>query len=138
MRHLLICRQASASEIISNLVVAMEARKSGSEIGVLFTEEALVALCQGVFDWPRQLNGQALRLAMADNAAALGLPAMGGKGEARQVDVRQLISKAIQAGIPVFAGEFWLKLSGLQDKLPEGVKVLRLAETVAGVKELNS
>lgn len=131
----LVCRDASAPAVISNLLLAMEASKSGLRTGVLFTEEAVVAMCQGVFDWPRQLEKQPLRLAMADNAAALGIPTMGGKGEARQIDVRQLVARAAEAGVPLYASAVWLRLTGLQDRLPTGITVLDMAAAIEMLRQ---
>ncbi|GEM_PF-613967 len=125
-RILLVCREGSASSIISILTLALETKKAGQDVDVLFTEEGLIAVCLGVFDWPRQFRGQALRLRMADNGPALGLPTMGGKGEARQLDARQLVLNTVKAGVPVYASGFWTKLMGLQGQIPEGIKMLEL------------
>lgn len=138
MEQVLVCRDASAASAVSSILLAMEAHRSGAKLGVVFTEEAVIALCGGVFDWPRQLQGQALRLAMADNAAAFGIPTMGGKGEARQVDVRQLVDKAIEAGIPLYASSLWLRLTGLQSKLPAGIAVVDLPAAVEYIKQSRS
>lgn len=61
---------------------------------------------------------------------ALGLPTMGGKGEARQLDIRQLILNTVKAGVSIYASGFWIQLTGLLGQVPEGVKVLELGSTL--------
>lgn len=125
MDALLICRDALASSLISNLVSAMEAKKAGMDVAVLFTQEALSAATGGVFHWTPELTGQETRYKMADNAATLGLPTTG-RGDSRQIDVKQLIPKAKEAGVPMFACPVWTGLLGLSGKLPEGMKEVDL------------
>lgn len=134
MRTCMVCREASASNIISSISLALEAKKKGIEVSVLFTEEALVALCQGIFDWSRQLRGQTMRLTIADNGAILGLPTMGGKGEARQIDVRQLVANALLEGVTILASEFWINATGLKGRLPDGVKLMDNDSVVAALE----
>jgi len=140
MDLLLICRDALASSLIGNLLVAMEAKKAGSEVAVLFTQEALAAVAGGTFSWPRELSGQEFRLRMADSGSAMGLPLMG-RGEGRQLDPRKMVAKAREAGVPMYACPIWTGLLGLRDKLPEGVqapeptevfKMLSEARTIIG------
>ena len=84
MDLLLIVRDALASSLIGGLLVAIEAREAGREVGVLVTQEALAALARGSFGWPRELSGQHMRLRMADRGAAADLPLLG-RGEGRQL-----------------------------------------------------
>lgn len=123
MDLLLICRDGSASSLLGNLMVASEAKKSGSTAGILFTEGALAMLCQGVFLWPRELQGQEWRLRIADNAKAAGMPIMG-RGEGRQIDVVGFLNKLKDEGLPMFACPGWSKLLGLQGKAPAGIQEL--------------
>ena len=129
-----ICRDALASSLLSNLVMAMEARKAGAQVAVLFTQEALSALAGGVFLWPRELQGQELRLRMADNAPALGVPLML-RGEGRQVNAHGLVQKAVEAGVPLYACPVWTTLLGLKDNLPQGVKEMDLATAMKTLRE---
>jgi peroxiredoxin family protein len=122
--------------MISNLGVAMEAKKNGANVGVIFTQEALAALCnEGTFTWSPQLTGQAFRLTMADNAAAMGIPTRGGRGEGRQIDVRQLIEKAKEEGVPMYACPAWAGLMGLKEKLPAGIREIDLASVIKAITE---
>ncbi|MBI4594869.1 MAG: hypothetical protein HY730_00650 [Candidatus Tectomicrobia bacterium] len=123
MDLLLICRDASASSLLGNLMVAAESKKSGTEVGILFTEGALEAVCRGVFLWPIELQGMELRLRIADNGKAQGFPIMA-RGEGRQIDVMGFLNQLKGEGIPMFACPGWLKLLGLQSKLPAGIQEL--------------
>ena len=124
MDLLLICRDALASSLVSNMLMATEAKKAGVDAGVIFTQEALAAISGGTFVWPQGLTGQSTRFKMADNAKAMGLPIMGGKGDGRQIDVRQLVVMAKEAGVSMFACPMWTGLLGLQGKLPQGIAEL--------------
>lgn len=121
MDILLICRDAVASSIVSNLILAKEARRSGKDIGILFTEEALAAISDGVFRWPPQITGEAIRYLMTDNSARVGIPTMGGKGADRQIDVRTSILEAKGSQVTMFACPIWVSLLGLGGKLPDGI-----------------
>ncbi len=123
MDMLLICRDASASSLISNLVLAMRQKEKGLQVAIMFTSEALAALARGTFLWPRELQEAEIRLAMADNGKKAGFPVTG-RGEARQLDIWQILNKAKESGVPMYAAPFWVDLLGLQNKLPEGVSAL--------------
>lgn len=134
MDVLFICRDALASSLMGNLLTAMAAKKAGENVGVVFTQEALMAAAAGTFGWPRELAGQELRFKITDNAAAMKLPTTGGRGDGRQVDVRKLIGVAKEAGVPMFACPIWTALLGLKGKLPEGIKEV---DTPALMKMIN-
>jgi peroxiredoxin family protein len=120
---LVILRDALASSLVGGLLFARDARASGSAVGVLVTQEALAALAFGTFEWPRELSGQEMRLGLADRGAAVGLPTMG-RGEGRQLDPKQLVATARDAGVAVYACPTWASLLGLADSLPDGVRAL--------------
>jgi peroxiredoxin family protein len=126
MDLLLILRDALASSLVGSLLLALNARKSGREVGVLITQEALAAVARGSFEWPRQLSGQAMRLAMADRGRAAGVP-VSGRGEGRQLDARGLLSEAREAGIVLYACPLWSSLLGLEGRLPDGIQDLDAA-----------
>jgi hypothetical protein len=124
MDLLLILRDALASSLVGGLLTALDARQAGRKVGVLLTQEALAALAQGSFGWPRELSGQHMRLALADQGAALGIP-LAGRGEGRQLDVKALLGKAREAGVIVYACPTWTSLLRLEGKLPAGVQTLQ-------------
>jgi predicted peroxiredoxin len=121
MDLLLILRDALASSLVGSLLMALNARKLGREVGVLITQEALAAIALGSFEWPRELSGQEMRLTMAKQGAAAGIPVLG-RGEGRQIDPRGLIAQAREAGVALYACPTWTSLLGLEGKLPDGVQ----------------
>lgn len=126
MDLLLILRDALASSLVGGLRLAVEAKKAGQEVGVVFTQEALAALALGSFEWPREISGQEMRLIMADRGAAAGLP-LSGRGEGRQLDAKGLIAQAQEAGIILYACPVWSSLLGLENRLPHGMQTLDTA-----------
>jgi len=139
MDLLLICRDALASSLVDNLLLAIEAKKNGAEAAVLFTQEALAGISgDGTFGWPRELSGQERRYRVADTAAKLELPIMG-SGQARQLDYRQVLEKAQQADVPMYASSTWVEFLGLNDRLPAGISVIEspaLLKMVMDVKTI--
>ena len=115
-----VCRSALADSCIGNLFLAMEAKKAGKEVAVLFTEEAVLAVADGVFRWSPQLSPQDIRLRLADKAAGFGLPVMGG-GVGKQLDTKEMIRKSKEAGLTMLACSPWVELLELEDKLPAGI-----------------
>jgi hypothetical protein len=126
MDLLLILRDALASSLVGSLLTALDARNAGQDVRVLITQEALTALVQGTFEWPRELSGQEMRLRLADRGKELGVPLLG-RGEGRQLDVKGLISRAMEAGVVVYACPIWSSLLGLEDTLPDGIQTLDAA-----------
>jgi hypothetical protein len=120
---LVIVRDALASALVGSLLCALDARRHGGGVAVLITQEALAALALGTFEWPRELSGQEMRLALADRGAAAGIPTTG-RGEGRQLDAKQLVATARDAGVAVYACPTWASLLGLADRLPDGVRAL--------------
>lgn len=140
MDMLFILRDALASSLMGSLLMALKARQAGLEVGVLFTQEALAAAAGGVFEWPRELAGQEMRLGLADRGAGAGLPRMG-SGQGRQLDVKGLIAEARHAGVVLYACPIWASLLDVGGKLPDGfqapdegavVKLLQEAKKVIG------
>jgi len=123
MDLLLVLRDALASSLVGGLLAAMDAKKLGQEVGVVFTQEALAAAAKGSFQWPRELSGQDMRLLMADRGAELGLPILG-RGEGRQLDAKALISRAREAGVRLYACPNWSALLGLRDEPPHDMETL--------------
>lgn len=134
MDLLLIQRDALASSLLGNLCLAMDARRAGRESAVLITAEALAALAGGSFGWPRELSGQAQRFALADRAAAEGLP-VAGRGESRRIDAPALLAQAREAGVRLYACPTWVRLLGLEDALPEGLEALEPPDLVELIQE---
>ncbi|MFC2072418.1 hypothetical protein ACFLUU_06930 [Chloroflexota bacterium] len=141
MDILFICRDALGSSIMTNLALAIQAKNSGSDVAVLFTEEALQGLTDGILRWPPELLGQEIRYKMADNAVDAGMTKASGGGQARHIDPRASLVEARQKGVPMFASPIWVTLLGLSDKLPgelskvspaDELKMLKEAKTIIG------
>lgn len=124
-----IVRDASASSVIGNLLLAVEAHRAGRKTAVLFTQEALAALARGSFAWPRELSGQQMRLMLSDHGSKLGVP-VAGRGEGRQLDPRAMITRVAEAGVALYACAFWTDLLGLKDGLPTGLIALDSLQTL--------
>ncbi len=136
MDMLFICPDAEGPKIVTSLALAIEAKKGGNDVGVLFTEEALAAVSGDVaFRWPPGLSGQEIRYRMADNSAGAGIPTKGGKSQAREIDPQALITKASESGVTMFACPTWVTLLGLNGKLPKGIKKVSVADELKMVKE---
>ncbi|MDY6833195.1 MAG: hypothetical protein SVY53_00115 [Chloroflexota bacterium] len=140
MDLLFICKDALANSIVDNLITAMEAKNEGSDVGVLFTQAALVALTGETIEWSPALTGQYIRLKMAKAGATFELP-IAGSGQGVQIDTRQLVVKAKEKGISMYASPTWTKLAGLEGQLPTELteidsatvlKTIREAKTVIG------
>ncbi len=134
MDLVLIVRDALASSLIGNMATAIGARQAGKDVAVLFTGEALAAMARGSFAWPRELAGQGMRLTLAANGAAAGLP-VAGRGEGRIVDAKAMVSRAQDAGVVLYACPTWAPLLGLADPLPGGLRGL---ESAAAIELLTS
>ncbi len=126
MDLLLILRDALASSLVGGLGLAVEAKRAGKAVGVVFTAEALAALARGSFAWPRELAGQEMRLMLADRGKALGLPHLG-RGEGRQLDAKALVARAAEAGVALYACPIWSSLLGLDGAPPPPLQALDAA-----------
>ena len=135
MDMLFILRDALASSLIGGLLTALSASKAGLTVGVLITQEALAAIAFGSFEWPRELSGQEMRLAMADRAASVGVPVSGGRGEGRQLDAKALVARAQEAGVVLYACPIWSSLLGLEGALPHGIRALDTAAFVGLLRD---
>lgn len=129
MDMVFICRDASASSLVGNLRLALEAKRRGRSVAVLFTGEALQALDRGTFLWPRAFWPQEVRWGMADRARALGLP-VSGRGQFRALDATAMIDQAREAGVELLACPAWSPLLGLEEGLPRGLRGLSMEEAL--------
>jgi predicted peroxiredoxin len=134
MDLLLILRDALGSSLVGSLLLALNARKAGRQVGVLITQEALAALARGSFAWPRELSGQELRRKLADRGAELGAPVLG-RGDGRQLDVKGLVERAREAGVELYACPIWSSLLDLTGELPEGIRELDAADVADLVQD---
>lgn len=123
MDLLLIQRDALASSLVGNMLLAKTMCEAGHSVAILFTQEALAALLQGSLEWPRELSGQEMRLRLADRAKEAGLP-VAGRGEGRRVDVLGLLGLAKESGVRFYACPIWSPLIASSEVPPEGFEAL--------------
>jgi peroxiredoxin family protein len=117
MDLLLICRDALENSIIGNILVAMEEKKAGVDVGILFTQEALASLAGHSFDWSPLFRDRDTRAKISKNAKSMGIPLAHAK-DGRQTDTYQLLKAAKDAGINLMACPAWTALLGIQDRVP--------------------
>ena len=120
MELLLICRDALENSIIGNLLVALEEKKAGADVGILFTQEALASLAGQSLDWSPLFRDRDTRAKIAKNAKSMGIPLAHAK-DARQTDTYQLLKAAKEAGVNLMAFPAWAGLFGIQEQITWGV-----------------
>jgi peroxiredoxin family protein len=104
--------------MISNLTIAMSFCKSGKTVGVVFTGDALLGLCNGIVRYPTSLSGVEVRKTISSGADQLGLslhPARDPKG----INIRPLLLQAKESGVRLYACPVWSSLLKLSGKLPQ-------------------
>lgn len=127
MDLLLIQRDALASSLTSHVLVAIEAKRSGKDVAIVFTQEALAALVRGTFGWPRELSGQDKRLRIAEWARDAGHKLIG-RGEGKQLDAKALVDEAAEAGVRMIACPIWTEILGVASELPSGLDTVETDE----------
>jgi len=138
----LICRDALENSLVTSLLMAMEAKREGSDVGVLFTQEALVAVAGQAFDWSPLLRDRPTRTRVAKKAKELGIPTHAAPTPGfPAINTKELMKAAKTAGVSLFACPVWAEFLELQGKLsPEiteidlttALKTIREAKTVLG------
>jgi peroxiredoxin family protein len=134
MDLLLICRDALENSIIGNLLVALEEKKAGADVGILFTQESLAALAGQAFDWSPLFRDRDTRAKIAKNAKAMGIPLAHAK-DSRQTDTYQLLKAAKEAGVALMACPAWSALLGIQERLPEELTKVDPSGALKCIKE---
>lgn len=125
MDILFICRDALFDSMISNLTIAVSFCKSGKTVGVVFTGDALLSLCNGIIRYPASLSGVEVRKTISSGADQLGLslhPARDPKG----INIKPLLLHAKESGVQLYACPIWSSLLNLGDKLPEGLSPITM------------
>ena len=123
MDIMLICRDALENSVISNIAMAMEAKKNGSNAGVVFTQEALVALAGGSFRWSPLMENRDTKIKVSKNATAMGIQIASEKDK-RWTDIYRLLRSAKEAGISLMACPLWSQLLQVEGKLPPEISTV--------------
>jgi peroxiredoxin family protein len=141
MSRVLICREAIEDSVLGNLALARAFARSGEEVAVVFTGEALRALDTGTFEWSRNFKtreSQAGVIAAAENA---GLSLAHPELDSRWSDVRGLVrSIGSEPGVRLIACPLWSEFAGFDTRLEyleriseqELLDLLRNADTIIG------
>lgn len=133
MEVLLICRDALENSLVSNLIVAMEMKKRGTDVAVLFTQEALAALAGGALDWSPLMRDRDTRTTIAKAATRLGIP--WSAKDPRWTRPHQVVAAAKQAGVPLLACPLWTELLEAKGKLPPEIGLIDLPAALKALRE---
>jgi len=133
MDIILICKDALENSLLSNIALAIEAKKNGSDPGIIFTQEALAALCGQAFRWSPLLANRSTKITILKSATAMGIEIAGEKDK-RWTDIYRLIRSAKEAGVSLMACSLWVNLLKVGDSLPQEISVI---ESDTLLNELN-
>jgi peroxiredoxin family protein len=123
----IICRDGLVNSYISSLVAAMESKKAGTDVAVVFTQEALYALAEKKFRFSESLEEISKKI--EENAKKVGLSA----------NPLELVKAAKDAGVKLLACPAWSDLLEVRDKLPEELEIPELSELlgiIGGAKQV--
>ncbi|TFF99963.1 MAG: hypothetical protein EU541_03655 [Promethearchaeota archaeon] len=123
---LILCKDGTINSYLSSLVIAMNTRKNGDEVSIVFMQEGLAALIDKSFRFSPGLEKYSSDI--KKNAAQMGVSS----------DPFDLIKKAKSVGVSLYACQAWRKLlSGKPPKfdVPEGLEKLELSELVEEIGE---
>jgi hypothetical protein len=121
MDVLIIAKDGSLNSILTNVLLAMDAKKAGVDVGVLFSQEALAALMDRKFyEMPEGLKKHSKEIAENASAAGLALPK----------EPADVVGLAATAGIPMFACPAWGPLLGVAGKIPSQITPLDVPTTL--------
>ena len=123
---LLICKDGTINSYLSTLVIAMNTKKKGGDVVVVFMQEALAALIDKNYRFSPGL--ESYKNDIKNNAAMMGVPS----------DPFELIKEAKKLGVPLYACEAWRKLLGGKPPrfdVPEGLEKLELSDLVDKIRK---
>jgi len=122
----ILCKEGTINSYLSALVIAMNKKKKGEDISVVFMQEGLVALLDKKFRFTPGLEPYAKDI--EKNAAMMGVPS----------DPFELIKEAKSVGVSLYACQAWMKLLGGKPPkftVPEGLQKLELSELIEALDE---
>lgn len=117
----ILCKEGTINSYLSALVIAMNKKKRGEDILVVFMQEGLVALLDKKFRLSPGLEPYTKDI--EKNAAMMGVPS----------DPFELIKEAKNVGVSLYACQAWMKLLGGKPSkftVPEGLQKLELSELI--------
>ena len=120
---MMICKGRHVNSLVTNLFVAMEAKKAGVDVAVLLTESTLTAITERSFELSALLRPHANKI--AENMKNMGLPA----------DPLELVKATKDAGVPIYACPAWVGLLDLKGKLPPEITEIDLPTALKAIGE---
>jgi len=117
----ILCKEGTINSYLSALVIAMNKKKKGEDVCVVFMQEGLAGLIDRKFRYSTGLEAYAKDI--EKNAAIMRVP----------TDPFELIKEAKKMGISLYACQAWMKLLGGKPpkfSIPEGLDKLELSELV--------
>ena len=117
----ILCKEGTINSYLSSLVIAMNKKKKGEDLLVVFMQEGLAALVDKKFRFAPGLEPYAKDI--EKNAAMMGVPS----------DPFELIKEAKSVGVSLYACQAWMKLLGGKPpkfSVPEGLQKLELSELI--------
>ncbi|MDY6908002.1 MAG: hypothetical protein SV910_07225 [Chloroflexota bacterium] len=134
MDIILICRQAEEDSVIGNVALALEARRAGADVGIIFTEEALAALAGESFNWSPLFRNRDARIKISRNSTAMGVEVSDFKDN-RWTDLHRLLAQASGAGVRLIACPIWSKILAVDGRLPAIITSMESAAMLTELKE---
>jgi len=134
MDMILICRDALENSLVGNVAMALEAKKAGQDVGILFTEEALAALAGESFGWSPLFQSRDARIKISRNATAMGVEVADVKDN-RWTDLSRLLTSASGAGVRLIACPIWSQILAVDGKLPAQLTSLDSATMLKELEE---
>ena len=122
----ILCKEGTINSYLSALVIAMNKKKKGEDVSVVFMQEGLAALVDKNFRFIPGLEPYAKDI--EKNAAMMGIPS----------DPFELIKEANKVGVSLYACQAWMKLLGGKPPkfpIPDGLQKLELSELIKALNE---
>lgn len=117
----MLCKDGTVNSYLSTLVVAMNMKKKGDDVAVVFMQEGLASLIKKEFTFSEGLKVHSDDI--KSNAEMMGVPA----------DPLDLIKKVKASGVFLYACQAWMKLLGGKPpkyKIPDGLEKLELTDLI--------
>ena len=125
MEHetVIICKDGTVNAFLSCLVAAVNKKKAGEDVCVVFMDEALAALADKKFRWSEGLQPHAETIKK--------------ETESRKIpsEPEGLVKMAKDAGVPLYANLGWAKILAIAESLPEGLEPLELKDFLEGLSK---
>ena len=124
MEHetVIICKDGTVNAFLSCLVAAVNKKKAGEDVCVVFMDEALAALAYKKFRWSEELQPHAETIKKETESRGPSEP-------------EGLVKMAKDAGVPLYANLGWAKILAIAESLPEGLEPLELKDFLEGLSK---